>query len=137
MTIAIDGWPPSLNDTYAVGRVKVRGRWRGTMVKSRKASKYQESVVEQIVRAGNADFVVAWRSKPRKMVLSLTFVGRWESEAGRPLVKDVSNRIKLIEDAIGAALGYDDSWNWKVVVEKQHDLTAQEYVLVEVAEWSC
>lgn len=32
---------------------------------------------------------------------------------------DLTNRVKILEDAVAAALGYDDSRNWRVVLQKR------------------
>lgn len=52
--------------------------------------------------------------------LEVVFRGNWKDAAGRWRKRDHRNLSKLLEDAVCAALGIDDSLLVKTVYEKQH-----------------
>ncbi|SMB84661.1 RusA family crossover junction endodeoxyribonuclease [Deinococcus hopiensis] len=43
-----------------------------------------------------------------RLALTLQFHGHWETKAGEPRRRDLSNAVKLLEDALFDALGMDD-----------------------------
>lgn len=55
-----------------------------------------------------------------RFTLSLHFHGNWDTLAGRPRRRDLSNHVKLLEDAICEALGVDDCWIRRVEIEATH-----------------
>lgn len=70
--------------------------------------------------------------KPQKYVMVLKFVCKWTSGNNKPLRKDVSNRVKQVEDAVMSTLDLDDKWVWYSVAAKQDSQTHSPHVLVSV-----
>lgn len=51
--------------------------------------------------------------------LQLVFYDNWFTTKKTIKKKDISNLVKLIEDGIAEALGYDDSEHFYVIIEKK------------------
>lgn len=58
----------------------------------------------------------------------------WFSKAGKPLKKDITNRIKVAEDALAKGLGLDDALFFNVTAMKKHsfDTNRTSYLLQPV-----
>lgn len=55
-----------------------------------------------------------------KYVLHLVFRAKsWNTKQGKVRRVDLLNLAKIVEDEVARALGYDDSHNFKIVLEKE------------------
>jgi len=63
-----------------------------------------------------------YKDLPDQMLeVKISIHGSWHFKNGNPRRMDVSNFIKLVEDALSEGLNTDDRWVWKVTAEKVED----------------
>ena len=116
----LDGCPPSINDAYrplTVGTSKKTGRNKNILVKSREAEKWVARAKDQLSK----QWLLKAATFPRMVPLELTVVVfLWEERFLNPNGRkhpfkqiDLSNFVKILEDAIAGALGTgsDDRYN--------------------------
>ncbi len=117
--IHIPSIPPSINHAY----VRTKGGGRAL---SEEGKKYKAETADHLVRQYPTEMMFFKKNVPYLMMCHLTF-----KNAGLLLIKgypkktdnrykklDVSNRIKLLEDAVSRSTGVDDCHNWTVVIRK-------------------
>lgn len=111
LTLAFDGLPPSANNAYATVYPKGRPPIR---VLSNEGKAFKRSVIVQVAP-------LAARLDPAKFYLVqldiYADIIQLDGEARR---FDTSNRIKLTEDALAEALGFDDRRVKRIEAEKHH-----------------
>jgi len=113
------GIPPSTNTAY----FNVPGRGR---VLSEAARTFKELAIYNCLRAAKKQ---DWHYVPDtplqlKLVLHFNHNGK----------RDLSNRIKLIEDALAQALGFDDKMIHRLIVERGPNTKAAEFCIVRLEE---
>lgn len=118
--VRVDGWSPSWNDAYRIARITPRGsKTYSTLMKTKDAEAWQTKVMAAVMEAvGSLEFARDFRRKPEMLIMTLLIEGPWLTKDGMPIVHDASNALKLTEDALAMALGYDDKWHFAVMVEK-------------------
>lgn len=101
--------PPSLNHTYKQGKRRYL---------SPKAKKFKEDFA--ILLGANKDRFRANLLLRDSLIKLKIYVclPTWKTKDGRVRKNDISNRIKLIEDAFFDAIGLDDSYVWDIQVIK-------------------
>ena len=107
-------FPPSVNTTYLAKAYSHNGT-KGTPAliawkKSSKAALDQYDITEL-----PKNFML------KRLKLDVTLKHKWITKKGEPLIKDVDNRIKLVQDALATGLGFDDKWIWEVSAKKCHE----------------
>lgn len=111
--------PPTTNHAY----VNVRGRGR---ILSSEARAFKDAASWAAYKARKAS---GWNYvKGTRLSLSLTL---HFARAGK---RDLSNRVKLIEDALAEALGFDDSLIDQLVIERGEKAAAAEFCVVRLEE---
>lgn len=116
--IKLDGIPPSVNAAYANGR-------GGRRVLTTAGKSYKTLTANHIVRFHPAD--IRGIKKDYAYGLGVTlhmgiFNSGWPDKAKTRYKKlDVSNRIKLLEDALVNALGIDDCQFTVIIAQKVHN----------------
>lgn len=99
--------PPSTNKLWS--NVVIDGQSRRVLTKVARA--YIKDVTRRVAGTAPPDAL---------FVLTIEPHDNFFTKAGAPRQADVTNRVKILEDAIAKALGYDDCRNWRVVLQKQH-----------------
>ena len=109
--------PPSVNHLYVTAR-------HGRRVLSTEGRKYKQAVKADLVPLENA---------PEWLVLKIVLYMPLRYKNGKVRRFDVSNRIKILEDALCEGMGIDDSRVRELVITKTD---CEEYrVLCRVEEW--
>lgn len=101
--------PPSINGAYG-GKAK-----RYLTPKVRKFKKLVEQAVYSDPKSYFASKSLSGKKLEFKMFVSCS---NWFTKDGRIKKNDITNRIKLFEDAVMDALGLDDSHVWSFHVHK-------------------
>lgn len=101
--------PPSLNHTYKQGKRRYL---------SPKAKKFKEDFA-LILGPNKNRFKANLMLKDKLIKIRMHIcLPTWKTKDGRIRKNDVSNRIKLTEDAFFDAIGLDDSYVWDIQVIK-------------------
>jgi Holliday junction resolvase RusA-like endonuclease len=89
----------------------------------------QQSIKEQIGQYNINSLI----DKPLEVEISI--FEEWETKAGKPARKDISNREKHVVDVVFKSIGIDDKWIYKHVMTKKHSkdnnftiITIREYI---------
>ncbi len=113
---------PSVNDMYLHGK-------GGRRYLNKDYVKTKENIIKQLTESNIKQFFTGFYEDQHKVKLSLAFVYN-----KRYNVRDASNSIKLIEDAISKASGVDDKFNYSVTATKlmgdSLDKTERVYVVL-------
>jgi Holliday junction resolvase RusA-like endonuclease len=120
MEFTLDRWPPPLR-RYTTNR---RG---GGRVKTEEARDFEAYAVRTI----QAQMMNMAMVKAKWYSVTYAFEGRWESKKGEPLVRDVSNLLKVTEDSLAKAIGVDDSRFKRQTLVKEH-ATGRDLVQITV-----
>ena len=114
VSFTIPSMPPSMNSMYNVlfGLRKVELKPEARLWKS----KAKEFIPKHSISA------------QERVSINFLFFGSWLSKEGKILKRDVTNREKLILDAISEKCGWDDSQVWHRTVGKVQ--SEKEYVKV-------
>ena len=110
--------PPSSNQIY-VRHPTGKGR-----ILSDKARAFKIKAMRAIQKSGRVAFLNLRQNVPYELTLAVFFdtVEVAKSTKGSRYKKiDLSNQVKLIEDTTAAAVGLDDSHNFRLVLEKHCD----------------
>lgn len=110
--------PPSSNQIY-IRHPTGKGR-----ILSDKARAFKIKAMRAIQKSGRVAFLNLRSNVPYELTLAIFFdvVEVTKSTKGSRYKKiDLSNQIKLIEDTTAAAVGLDDSHNFRLVLEKHCD----------------
>lgn len=117
-------WPPSLNAMWATVESKTTGK--NIRVLASAAREWRKRfLVEFGIMFGHRGAHLNW---PGPLELRLVFHGRYFHANGAMRQVDLSNRIKLLEDALASALHYDDCRHWRVVLEKAVSATERVHL---------
>jgi len=116
--------PPTVNHAY----IKARG---GKRILSPEGRAYKEGVTATIVRR-NPQLLRFFQKDMRYFVVMQFYFENLENEGWKPdgtgtaknrfKMIDVTNRVKLFEDAVKDAGGYDDSAHTRVLIMKDQGL---------------
>lgn len=105
----INDVPPSINGAYG-GKAK---RYLSPKVKKFKKK------VEQAIYADPKSYFAGKALSEKKLVFNMYVCKKdWFTKDGRVKRNDITNRIKIFEDAVMEALGLDDSHVWSFHVHK-------------------
>ena len=105
----IDGIPLSINRTYAVRAVKVKGKYIGQMYKTQAARDYEHYLGLQ-VRLAHAQS--NWQIPPKNVALELVI-----TITPKDLRADVDGGVKINMDTVSKALDFNDRQIRRVIVE--------------------
>jgi len=122
------GLPPSANNAYS-------NLPRGGRMLSKEGKGYKTSVSSFIIQHHQKDIRDIKKNWPYGLAVKLTFEdlynSTWPGKAANRYKKvDVSNRIKLLEDAIVDSLGIDDSQLLAVMAVKQVGCPEATHIIV-------
>lgn len=116
-------FPPSLNQLYSTNRY-------GKRVLSKVGIDFK-TTCDVLIRIKNLNSIGL---RNNKLKLELDFFYPWLTKKKKIAKADLSNRIKVIEDAIFKALGLDDSLVFVIVCNKVTVLNKSECkVLVKIS----
>jgi Holliday junction resolvase RusA-like endonuclease len=132
--IEVPSVPISVNHAYA----RKRG---GGRILTPEGKAYKNETKTHIARVYPEALKFFKADVPYSLVIEFTFHGRdeiltkmWPGKAKSRYKKlDVSNRLKLFEDALAAATGLDDSQNFNVTVAKAWH---RDYAMTRVWVWN-
>lgn len=115
---------PSVNNIYNFNRRT------GTVYKNTLATKIYQEVQSQITLSGIADFMPEFIKGRKWFETRYQFVVRYGLET-----RDVSNMLKLVEDAIHRKLGIDDHSVIKLSCAKSllNNTSRAEFIIFEIA----
>lgn len=114
----LDEVPPSINGAYA-GKAK-----RYLSPKVKKFKKYTDQEVIKDPKSYFASRVLKGKRLKFDMYVVKT---DWYTKDGRIKKNDITNRIKIFEDAVMEALGLDDSHVWSFQIHKVSDILDATY----------
>lgn len=128
ISISMTGLPPSANHAYF-------NLPRGGRVLSKEGKGYKTSVSSFVTQHHQKDIRDVKKNWPYGLAIKLTFKDlyneTWPGKAANRYKKvDVSNRIKLLEDALVDSLGIDDSQMIAVLVMKEVGQVEMTHVVV-------
>jgi Holliday junction resolvase RusA-like endonuclease len=124
--------PPSVNKLY----VTVRGR----RILSAEGKRVKHEITQAVVKHIASMPTLFSEERPLRMEVDLYFVAvenaGWSKGNAKTRYKriDVSNRAKLLEDALFSGLGIDDSLIFTLQMRKHKSPTGQEYCHVRLEE---
>lgn len=119
--------PPSTNHLYATGK-------DGKRHKTKAARDYEEDVLKTVLAAsGDRSRPVEDRVKLHREFVAPIALEAWVYFAQKRKRQDLSNRLKLLEDTLAKAFGFDDSLITELVLHKRFDASNPrcEVVLVD------
>lgn len=130
----LEGLPPSANHAYF-------NLPRGGRTLSTAGRRYKKETTTFIARTYPRELATMRMNEPYCVYFRLFFEQdgilnkTWPKEAkSRYKTVDVSNRVKLLEDALKDACGLDDSQNFIIIVEKREGNPATEIRLWNMQE---
>ena len=116
LSFTIPTLPPSSNSLYNV------------LFSQRRVELKPEA---RLWKSNAKECIPKWKvAEGARIKVSLEFCGAWYSKEGKMIKKDVTNREKLVLDAVCEKQGWDDSQVWERCVSKQVSL--KEYVSVKL-----
>lgn len=107
-------WPPSLNAMWATTTDTVTGAQIRVLTKEARAWRARFALAFKLAHGAHGGLAY-----DGPLELQLVFCGRFFHANGSMRQVDLSNRIKLLEDALASALHYDDSRHWRLTLQKQ------------------
>lgn len=134
--IELPGLPPTLNHAY----IKTRG---GARALSEEGRAYKRETTVHFARAHQAEMRALRPNVPYLVYLRLYFEklendGWAKGKTSRYKRLDASNRIKILEDCLMEAGGFDDSQNMIFIVQKRQKLEAElERTIIWLWDLSC
>jgi crossover junction endodeoxyribonuclease RusA len=111
--------PPSLNHAYAT--------FKGRRLLSREGRAFKDGVKTQVLLALRARPKGAWYLKGERVALTLAL--HFKDNRRR----DISNTVKLLEDSLSEALGFDDCAVDVLHVERKENDTKNPRCVVTLA----
>ena len=111
LTFTLD-WPPSLNAMWASTEHRDTGASIRVLTTKAKAWRAKAALELKLLYGGHS------LAHTGPLTLELVFHGRFFHANGEMRKVDLSNRIKLLEDTVAAALHYDDTRHWRLVLSK-------------------
>ena len=122
LTAWIPFLPPSSNQIYVP--VWIRGKPMGKRL-SKKAQVFKRQTMQVLQDVGHAALLQFNDHVPYELRIIVFFEiiknKGWPKTDYKYKRIDITNRVKLIEDAVSDAVGIDDRHNFRVVVEKHCD----------------
>lgn len=134
--IELAGLPPTLNHAY----IKTRG---GARALSEEGRAYKRETTVQFAREYQAEMRALRPNVPYLVYLRLYFEklendGWAKGKTSRYKTLDASNRIKILEDCLMTAGGFDDSQNMVFIVQKRQKISTElERTIIWLWDLSC
>lgn len=124
MKIVIVGKAPSVNGLY-----KLDSR-SGHIYLDDKGRSYKDIVSEFIKKSGKRlpDYM---RGLPLTITYKFYFKSVWDDLSDTPTTRDVDGPIKAVQDAVCKGLGFDDSYVFKIIVEKRESELERSVVIIK------
>ncbi len=115
-SLEVDGIPPTINSSYSNSRLHLR-RFLSADAKSFKNFVHLNVLEKRILVRFKEEF--NYKKKiGHRFELVVSVCQNWILKSGEDKKQDISNRLKIAEDAICEALEIDDSKFSKVSIEK-------------------
>jgi len=123
LLLKVDDRIPSVNSIYQVNRKT------GSLYKSPLANKIYQEIQSQLTLSGIVDFMPAFMKDRKWFETSYQFVLRYGLDT-----RDLSNMLKLVEDAIHRKLGIDDHLvnSLKCVKSLMNNNSRAEFIIFEI-----
>lgn len=119
MRITIVGKAPSVNSLYQKGQ-------HGNIYLTKDGRIYKREVGKAL-RQLCAVLPDALKHRPLLVVYTFFFPALWGDQG--PILLDVDNRVKIVQDAVANALKFNDAWIWAIVASK---CEGQERAVVQI-----
>lgn len=107
ISFTIPGLPLSMNAMYQV-------LWHQRRIELKQEARAWKSKAKEFIPKFHV-------KKDERVSVEFLFFGTWLNKDGGIMKRDVTNREKLVLDAISEKCGFDDSQVWSRTVSKVHD----------------
>lgn len=123
--LSVPSIPPSVNKAYFTKVLRKKGKSIPQRILTKEGQRYKRETKTYIARYFNTELAEFRKDEPMGIIIEVLFPEKGDlftttaKAENRYKRLDVSNRIKLFEDALADAVGWDDSHNFFVGVSKR------------------